>query len=75
VANTPRKYSALTLHPTFSTAMEELSVRSNLALTQKKLVNDMCGGVETEDFDRDYLTLCAQVVSQLCKHLTELCFE
>jgi hypothetical protein len=46
-----------------STALEELSVRCNIALTQKKIVNDMDNNDDTEEFEREYLTLCAQVVS------------
>jgi hypothetical protein len=42
-----------------STILEELSVRSNLALAQKKVMNDL----EDEDFELEYVGLCAQVVS------------
>jgi len=43
--------------------LEELSVRANLALTQKKIVYDMGLGNGEDDFEREYLTLSAQVVS------------
>ena len=51
-------------HTVNSSVLEELSVRSNLALQQKKFVNDM-GMEDSEDFEQEYLTLCAQLVSQI----------
>lgn len=49
-----------------STAFEELSVRSNIALAQKKIVNDLSidsdNAGTAEDFEREYLTMSAQVV-------------
>jgi hypothetical protein len=41
--------------------LEELSVRSNLALTQKKFIQDLEGGDDVDALDREYLTLSAQV--------------
>jgi hypothetical protein len=45
----------------YSTVLEELSVRSNLALNQKKLLNEAEGG-DTAHFEQEYLALSAQVV-------------
>ena len=43
--------------------LEELCVRSNLALTQKKVNNDIsCGDLMGDDFGEEYRTMCAQVV-------------
>jgi hypothetical protein len=39
--------------------LEELSVRSNLALAQKRAVKDF----EDADYEQEYVGLCAQVVS------------
>lgn len=47
----------------FSSTLEELSVRSNLALAQKKLLVDMEESGDHVDLDKEYLTLSAQVVS------------
>lgn len=43
-------------------AIEELSVRAGVALNQKRLIHDIIvGDEEDEDFEREYLTLSAQV--------------
>jgi hypothetical protein len=41
--------------------MEELSVRSNIVLSQKKVVSEMDGDNGT--LESEYVALCAQVVS------------
>jgi len=41
--------------------LEELSVRSNIALSQKNFVRELEGN--TEELEREYKSLCAQVVS------------
>lgn len=48
----------------FSSALEELSVRSNLALTQKKFFNEVIAvdATDKEELDAEYDSLCAQVV-------------
>ena len=51
-----------------SPALEELSIRSNMALVQKRVVHDITAGTEStvtesEDFEQEYLRLSAQVVS------------
>jgi chromosome transmission fidelity protein 4 len=44
-------------------AMEELSIRSNIALSQKKVMQQLSNGaLEDEEFDREYMALSAQVV-------------
>ena len=53
---------------TTSAALEELSIRSNMALAQKRVLNDITGGTEPTitpggDFEQEYLRLSAQVVS------------
>jgi chromosome transmission fidelity protein 4 len=51
---------------TKSSALEELSVRSNVALIQKKVNNQVTSGdLMGEGFEEEYHTLCAQVVSIL----------
>ena len=52
--------------PLFSSALEELSVRANMALVQKKVNNELTSGdLMGDGFDEEYHTLCAQVVSLL----------
>jgi len=55
------KSFAVLLH---SSTLEEVSVRANLALTQKKFVNEITAvdPTEKEELDSDYDGLCAQVV-------------
>ena len=49
-----------------SAVLEELSVRSNMALAQKKVVHELVGAADAEeDFEEKYKTLCALVVSDL----------
>ena len=47
-----------------SSALEEVSVRANLALAQKKFVNEVTAVdvAEKEELDAEYGSLCAQVV-------------
>jgi hypothetical protein len=47
--------------------MEELSVRADIALSQKKAVHDITAGAEEEDedFEKEYMALSAQVVSKV----------
>ncbi len=47
---------------TRSSALEELSVRSNIALSQKKFLREL--DCDSEDLEAEYVALCAQVVSQ-----------
>jgi hypothetical protein len=46
--------------------MEELSVRADIALSQKKAIHDIVVGAEEEDedFEKEYMALSAQVVSK-----------
>jgi hypothetical protein len=51
--------------PIYSAVLEELSVRSNMALAQKKVVHSLVGAADPEeDFEQKYTTLCAQVVRE-----------
>lgn len=45
----------------FSSALEELSVRSNIALSQKNFVREL--DCDSEELEAEYVALCAQVVS------------
>lgn len=45
-----------------SSALEEISVRSNMALIQKKVINDVAGGdIMGDEYEEQYHALCAQV--------------
>ena len=44
-----------------SSALEELSVRSNIVLSQKKFVGEL--ELDSEELETEYIVLCAQVVS------------
>jgi len=44
-----------------NTALEELSVRSNMALVQKKIVKEIEIGTESQEFELEYTAMCAQV--------------
>lgn len=47
----------------YSNALEELSVRADIALSQKKVIHDISTeGQEDEEFENEYLALSAQVV-------------
>lgn len=49
-----------------SSALEELAVRSNIALVQKRVNNQVTSGeLMGEEFEEEYRTLCAQVVNTL----------
>lgn len=48
-----------------SDALEELSIRAGIALSQKKAVQELTTEGEDEDFEQEYYALSAQVVS-LC---------
>ena len=49
------------------TVLEELSVRADIALSQKKVIQEITSNPDDEDFQRDYHALSAQVVSiQIC---------
>jgi chromosome transmission fidelity protein 4 len=44
--------------------MEQLSIRSNIALSQKKVMQQLSSGsVDDEEFEREFMALSAQVVS------------
>ena len=65
-------YTSLNSHQTrfcdaCSTVLEDLSIRSNLALAQKKIINEMNNDENTDDFEREYTMLSAQVVSLIKK--------
>ena len=45
-----------------SSALEELNVRSNLALSQKRFVNELEG--DAEELEQEFLKMTAQVVSR-----------
>ncbi len=47
---------------THSTSLEELSVRSNIALSQKKFLREL--DCDSEELEAEYVALCAQVVSE-----------
>jgi hypothetical protein len=53
---------SLTLFRFYSSALEELSVRSNIALSQKKFVREL--DYDSEELAAEYVALCAQVVSK-----------
>lgn len=48
----------------FSSTLEEVSVRANLVLPQKKFVNEIAAvdDADREELDAEYDSLCAQVV-------------
>ena len=46
----------------FSHALEEISLRSNMALAQKRAINLLGGGdLVGDEFEDDYRKMCAQV--------------
>lgn len=45
----------------YRSALEELNVRSNLALSQKRFVNELEG--DAEELEQEFLKMTAQVVS------------
>jgi hypothetical protein len=47
-----------------SSTLEELSVRSNLALAQKMLLNEMEENGDDTNLEKEYLILSAQVVRE-----------
>jgi hypothetical protein len=45
--------------------MEELSIRANIALSQKRVIQEIKMGGDDDDFQQNYHALSAQVVSTL----------